>query len=66
MKGQRKIKLSTEENMGQGLREVSWNRCPENHLSGDLCIGGFLGSSVSNNSFTECRETGWDRGYVGW
>lgn len=36
MKGQRKIKLSAEENMGQGLREMSRNRCPENDLSGDL------------------------------
>lgn len=66
MKGQREIKPNIEENMDQGLREVSWNRGPENYLSGDLYIVGFPGSSLSSNSCMECWDTRWAEGDAGW
>lgn len=41
---------------------MSRNRCPENRLSGDLCIGGFLGSSLATVPIWSVGK----QGGVGW
>lgn len=61
MKRQRETKPNTEENMHQGLREVSQDGCPENLLSGDLCIGGFLGSSLATIPIWSAGKQGGQR-----